>query len=88
MSEPRKAKIGQDVVFVDPVGQACPAVVTASWGWPSVNIVIVSRDENKTDTYGRQIERHTSIVHQSVQPAHGNYWRFTDEKPKETEVPF
>lgn len=28
-----------------------------------INVVIVSKDEGKTDPYGRQIERHTSVMH-------------------------
>lgn len=42
---------------------------------PSLNLVFVSDDTSKDDSYGRQIERETSIVHQSRQPAHGNYWK-------------
>ena len=76
-------KIGDAVIFVDPVGQPRPALVTAVWGQyatpmspaPGVNLVIVSEDPFRDDTYGRQIERSTSVVHQSNQPAHGNYWR-------------
>lgn len=42
---------------------------------PSINVVIISNDENKHDSYGRQIERHISVVHISNQYAHGNYWK-------------
>lgn len=42
---------------------------------PSVNLIIISDDENKRDPYGRQIERHSSVVHQVNQFAHGNYWK-------------
>lgn len=42
---------------------------------PSVNLVIISKDVTKTDTYGRQMERYTSQVHKSNQFAHGNYWK-------------
>lgn len=87
MSEARKPKFGEPVVFVDPVGQAFPALVTAVWGEKSVNVVFVSRDEAKTDTYGRQIERNTSCLHQSLQAAHGNYWRYPEDEPKPTERP-
>jgi hypothetical protein len=47
--------------------------------WPSLNLVYVSDDPNKTDQYGRQIERGaTSVVHQRNQAAHGRFWRFID----------
>jgi hypothetical protein len=41
---------------------------------PSINLVYVTGDEAKTDPYGRQIERATSVVHKSGQSAHGRYW--------------
>jgi hypothetical protein len=80
-------KIGDAVIFVDPFGKPRPALVTAVWGQyatptssaPGVNLVIVSEDAARDDTYGRQIERSTSVVHQSNQPAHGNYWRAMDD---------
>jgi hypothetical protein len=40
-----------------------------------------------TNSYGRQIERQTSIVHQSNQPAHGNYWRAVDDPTPLTQRP-
>lgn len=84
--EQRKPQCGEPVMFVDPVGQAVPALVTAVWGDKCVNVVFVSKDVNKNDTYGRQIERNTSCVHQSIQQAHGNYWRYPQDEPKPTEV--
>lgn len=41
---------------------------------PSINVVYVSSDKSQTDSYGRQIVRQTSTVHQSGQTAHGRYW--------------
>ncbi len=42
---------------------------------PSLNTVLVDPDPSKTDSYGRQINRNfTSVVHESNQSAHGNYW--------------
>lgn len=76
MNEP---KIGDAVVFVDPVGVKHSAVVTAVWPQygnpPGLNLVYASDDEAKSDTYGRQIERSTSVVHESKQAAHGMFWR-------------
>ena len=81
----RMPKYGDVVVYVDPVGSAQLALVTAVWGSKCVNIVFVSKDSNKSDPFGRQIERQTSLVHQTLQPAHGSYWRWQDEEPKVTE---
>lgn len=82
----RMPQHGEAVVYVDSVCQAHPALVTAVWGEKGVNVVFVSRDVNKTDHFGRQIERNTSCLHQTLQPAAGNYWRYVDDAPKATEV--
>lgn len=46
---------------------------------PGCNLVYVTSDEKKTDTYGSQLERATSVVHRSNQAAHGRYWIWPDE---------
>lgn len=85
MSEIRQPTIGQNVVFTDAHGKGHPALLTAVHGsaspaWqPSVNLMFVTDDTSKTDPYGRQIERHTSVVHKEVQGAKGMYWTFVDE---------
>lgn len=78
----RSPAIGSSVVYVDTFGKERPALVTANHGGEatvrencSLNVVIVADDETKGDGYGRQIERVTSVVHQSSQQAPGNYWR-------------
>lgn len=48
--------------------------------WPCINLVIVSPNTDCQDPYGRQLERHTSIVHQSNSSAVGNCFRFEGEK--------
>ena len=71
-------QVGDHVVYADPKGHEHNAIVTANWGTgdtPSLNVVFVDPDETKTDSYGRQIARNTSVVHQSNQAAHGMYWR-------------
>jgi hypothetical protein len=55
----------------DEVYQKC----LAQYHTPSVNLVIISTDETKKDQYGRQIERHTSVVHRINQFTHGMYWK-------------
>jgi hypothetical protein len=80
------------IVYVDPLGKPHSALVTVWWtgtqdvptyrsesGEPGCNLVYVSGDETKRDPYGRQLERSTSVVHKSKQPAHGNYWCWPDE---------
>lgn len=75
-------KIGDAVVYVDPLGKDRPALVTAVWAGeygstnpPGVNLVFIADDPARDDGYGRQLERATSVIHKSVQPAHGNFWR-------------
>ena len=76
-------QIGDSVIYVDPVAVEHDAIVTATFGpfgegedaMPSVNVVYVSKDENETDQYGRQIKRDCSIPHRNQQGAHGRYWK-------------
>lgn len=77
----RELKVGQSIVFIDSLRQKHDAVVTAWWTPSCCNLVIVSGDEKKTDEYGRQIERHTSVCHKSAQGdvAYGNVFCFADE---------
>lgn len=48
---------------------------------PCVNLVYVTEDKDRGDSYGRQILRETSQVHKTSMPAHGHYWRFEWEEP-------
>ena len=92
MSEIKKAKAGEHVVFTDSRGVERSALLTIVHGeslmipardgqeeqeyHPSVNLVFVTGDDSKTDPYGRQIERESSVVHRKEQGAHGNFWDF------------
>lgn len=92
MSEMRKAKVGEHVVFTDPRGVERSALLTCVHGesqmipardgveeqeyHPAVNLVFVTGEDSKTDPYGRQIERESSVVHRGDQSAHGNFWNF------------
>lgn len=67
-------KIGDSVTYVDARGIPHAALVTQVWTPTGVNVIFVDDDEKKTDDYGRQIRRETSVVHKSLQPAHGNYF--------------
>lgn len=84
-----KFEIGSAVVYVDERGRPRPALLTAIHGGdpygrecddeaesiPSVNVVFVTGDASRQDSYGFQIERNTSVVHESDQSAQGMYWR-------------
>lgn len=82
-----KIAVGSHVKFVDPYAVEHDAIVTTlfdnndpeKYPNPSVNVVYASSDDSKTDQYGRQIERNTSVVHKSNQFAHGMYWRRLSE---------
>lgn len=88
----RKLEVGSAVVYVDQFGKPHNALVSIVWqsvdsyrsdsGEPGCNLVLISGDASKTDQYGTQIERETSVVHMTKQPAHGRYWRWSDEEKK------
>jgi hypothetical protein len=69
---------GTPVDYYDEHAQRHDALVTIDWGSQetagSINLVFVSSDKTKEDSYGRQIERATSVVHKNQQSAPGNYW--------------
>lgn len=80
MSTVQEPLVGQSVTYVDPHGEERAALVTAVFpgmaaSVAGVNVVFVSGDETRKDGCGRQTERATSVCHESVQPAHGNYWK-------------
>lgn len=65
--ETKQTKVGDTVTFIDSLRQELPSVVTAVWSPTCINLVVVSKDADKMDTYGRQIERYTSVMHKSCQ---------------------
>lgn len=86
----RKLGNGSHVIYVNEFGVPHEAVVTQDWSYgkefdpiggalPSINVVFVTKDEAKTDSYGSQIQRETSVVHRKNQSAHGRYWKLADE---------
>lgn len=87
MNDPKQVKVGEAVVYYNPVGKPHPAIVTAVWNPPMVNVVFVSSDEARTDSYGRQVERSTSLYHKSQTQVHGNYWAYADEEPNPIVTP-
>lgn len=76
---------GSVVVYVDSKGVRHNAIVTCVFKRefpertekPGLNVVYVSDDPKEGDSYGQQMKRETSVIHQSGQPAHGSYWTET-----------
>lgn len=64
----------------DKDGNLVPDYDEPGTGWPCINLLIVSPTEECQDQYGRQLERYTSVVHQSNSSAQGFCFRFLDEK--------
>jgi hypothetical protein len=89
--EQRILEVGQSVIWVDEHGLPQHALLTAIHGdehehegvvhYPCCNLVYTSSDGSKTDPYGRQIERQTSVPHKLEQSAHGWYWMWAGEEP-------
>lgn len=78
MAEGESRKIGEAVIYVDEYKREHFALLTAVHGSgekPCVNLVYVSSDPNKHDTYGRQVERFSSCVHISNNGAQANCWK-------------
>ncbi|HWA29085.1 MAG TPA: hypothetical protein VG734_25775 [Lacunisphaera sp.] len=81
----RELKTGDSIVYIDSQRNSHQALVTKVWGCmggggqPGCNLVYVTADETKTDPYGQQIERNTSVCHRSVNPAGANCWCWPEE---------
>lgn len=86
-AEERRPVVGEAVFYQDALHRLHNAIITAVWSSIAVNVVVVSMDENKTDNYGRQIERYTSVTKGSVHGAPGNYWHFIEDAPNEPSIP-
>lgn len=81
----REVHVGDVVVFHNSKGKAHNALVNCVFDRggrsepATINIVHVSGDEDRQDSYGRQIERPTSVPHISATGVHGMCWRYQDE---------
>ena len=88
----RKYEVGQHVKFIDEYRKPHDALILIWWkgpGWPEpytgengepgCNLVLVDPDPQKEDSYGRQIDRKTSLVHLSNNPGKGFCWCWPDE---------
>lgn len=76
----REEHRGTACVFVDPRGKAFPALITEVWGAQCVNVVYVNDVEGQRDNFGQKLLRATSVMHGSIQQAHGNYWLLPGEE--------
>lgn len=71
--------VGQPVTYTDPHGVKRAALVTAV-GYDSpttwINVAFINDDEQQKDSYGRKVERATSVSHQSAHgdKMWGNHW--------------
>ena len=82
----REVHVGDSVVYYDEKGISHNALVTAVWPGDYLNLVMVSDDDTRQDTYGRQIERETSVTHCEDSGLHGKNWRLPSE-PEPTYTP-
>ena len=81
MKEATQDDVGCHAIFTDPVGKEHDALITAVWGSQCVNVTFVDDDPNQRDSCGRKLNRqYTSVMHGSVQQAHGNFWMWPGEK--------
>jgi hypothetical protein len=86
----RTISIGDHVKVVDESGQLHDGLVSEQWGqpgrvltagnYPAINVLYLSKDAEKRDPYGRQIERLSSCSHKSTTTAPGRFWYFPDEQ--------
>lgn len=67
-------KIGDVVTYKDERGVDHQALVLCVHGPDCINVVYLSDDESKYDSYGCQIERATSVQRKSEVTAHGRYF--------------
>lgn len=68
-------KIGDVVTYRDEVGVEHNGLVLAVHGPDCINVVYLSSDEAKRDSYGRQIERDSSVQRKSdVTAPNGRYF--------------
>ena len=76
----REKHRGTACTFVDPRGKEYDALITEVWGPQCVNVIYVNDHEGQRDNYGQKMMRATSVMHGSVQQAHGNYWLLPGEE--------
>jgi len=83
MSERKMPEVGDVVIFHDSYGKPHNALIQCVWGPHMINVVVVSSDANKKDSYGRQIEHVTSVsmIGAGHNLVYGMYARYPHEEP-------
>lgn len=81
-----KLTMGQVVLFVSEKGEKIHALVTFVFHGMSgksdgCNLVFVTTDPARQDSFGAQIERKTSVPHRTGTPAPGYFWQYLLETP-------
>lgn len=80
--------IGDAVVYADSVREEHAALVTDVHSQNCVNVVVVSADKTKYDSYGRQMERYTSVGRFNEAGMNfGNTFRAVDSEKPEYQAP-
>lgn len=105
MEKPREPRVGDAIVYFDSLRRELSAIITAvhgevsggpteghpkqGWNTPCINLVFVTPEESKTDSWGRQTDHASSCVHASDQRV-GYYWCWPEEveanRPEEDKV--
>jgi hypothetical protein len=75
----RETHRGTACTYFDSRGRAYAALITQVWGPQCINLVYVNDVEGQSDSYGQKLLRATSVMHGSIQQAHGNYWMLPGE---------
>ena len=86
--ERKLISVGDHVIFTDTHRKQHSALVTEVWdsgveqrrdSLPALNLLYVVKDETRTDQYGRQIERESSVVHVDFNSAEANCYTLLNE---------
>lgn len=75
----REEHRGTACTYFDTRGKPYAALITEVYGPQCVNVVYVNDVEGQRDSYGQKLLRASSVMHGSLQQAHGNYWMLPGE---------
>ncbi len=85
MTKATRDDVGTACVFFDTRGRAYPALITNVFGPQCVNVVYVNDVEGQKDAYGQKLIRASSVIHGSMQQAHGYFWlKVGEDRPAHT----
>ena len=80
MTEVTRDDIGTVVEFYDTRGRCYDALITNVFGPLCINLIYVNDVEGQKDNYGQKLIRASSVMHGSMQQAHGYFWLAKGEK--------